>query len=331
MPRKWSVPGARALSLSSSEVVAVHRFWNNLRKMPIRDSIRALRLYYRSFGLFRKAFRDHWKAWLLPLGSGAFHSAKCNFEVWVPRHRWSMLPSVARLVMEGFEPRWTDSGLAVRVGKHVLLSPPMDKSIAIGLREVFVDDVYGIQKEDLDGRIVLDIGAHIGDSTIAFAARGARVHAFEPVPVLQDFLRRNVQGNDFDSSVAVHPVGLSDSDKVLEMWVSLTGSAGTTASETGRVDRERSGFVYQKLRLVDAVSYLRSQGILHADVLKVDCEGCEYVLFSEPSLLQLLRPRLVVMEFHEGCEGLRAFFAHHGYRVESAGSARVGYLRGVRQ
>jgi len=311
--------------------VAVHRFWNNRRKMPIRDSIRALRLYYRSFGLFRKAFRDHWKAWLLPFGSGTFHPAHRKFKVRVPPHHWTMLPSVSRLVLEGFEPQWTDSGLAVRVGKHLLLSPPMDKSIAIGLREVFGDDVYGIQKEDLDGQVVLDIGAHIGDSTVAFAARGARVHAFEPVPVLQDFLRRNVQENGFDSSVAVHPVGLSNSDKMLEMWVNLTGSAGTTASETGRVDRERSGFVYQRLRLVDAVSYLRSQGILHADVLKVDCEGCEYALFSEPSLLQLLRPRLVVMEFHDGCEGLRAFFARHGYRVESAGSARVGYLRGVRQ
>lgn len=41
------------------------------------------------------------------------------------------------------------------------------------------------------GDLVFDIGAHVGDRTLAFSALGARVVAFEPQPRLAAFLRRS--------------------------------------------------------------------------------------------------------------------------------------------
>ncbi|WP_028484459.1 FkbM family methyltransferase [Thioalkalivibrio sp. ALE17] len=44
------------------------------------------------------------------------------------------------------------------------------------------------------GDLVFDIGAHVGDRTLAFAALGARVVALEPQPQLLPWLRRAVRG-----------------------------------------------------------------------------------------------------------------------------------------
>jgi len=44
------------------------------------------------------------------------------------------------------------------------------------------------------GDLVFDVGAHVGDRSLAFAGLGARVIAFEPQPMLAAWLRRNLSG-----------------------------------------------------------------------------------------------------------------------------------------
>lgn len=46
-----------------------------------------------------------------------------------------------------------------------------------------------------DGDLVFDVGAHVGDRSLAFAALGARVVAFEPQPMLAAWLRRSLGRN----------------------------------------------------------------------------------------------------------------------------------------
>jgi FkbM family methyltransferase len=46
------------------------------------------------------------------------------------------------------------------------------------------------------GDLAFDIGAHVGDRTLAFAALGAHVVALEPQPMFAAWLRRNLGGND---------------------------------------------------------------------------------------------------------------------------------------
>ena len=46
------------------------------------------------------------------------------------------------------------------------------------------------------GDLAFDIGAHVGDRTLAFAALGARVVAVEPQPMFASWLRRNLGGNE---------------------------------------------------------------------------------------------------------------------------------------
>ena len=46
-----------------------------------------------------------------------------------------------------------------------------------------------------EGDLVFDVGAHLGDRSVAFAELGARVIAFEPQPRIARWLRRIVRNN----------------------------------------------------------------------------------------------------------------------------------------
>ena len=67
-----------------------------------------------------------------------------------------------------------------------------------------------MKQRDLTGKVVVDVGAYVGDSALAFARRGATVHAFEPSVTFCGFIRRNVEVNGFAGKIRLHEVGLSD-------------------------------------------------------------------------------------------------------------------------
>lgn len=300
--------------------------------MTMRDGLRALRMYARSRKLFREELQNPAGAWRLPLSSEVRFRARSGREVIVPGRYWTMLPTVCRLLKDGAVPAWEGAMLKVSYGGLVLFAPPLDKSIGWTLREIFVDDAYRIAGADLRGQVVLDVGAYIGDSTLAFAARGARVHAFEPVPLLQAFLEKNVTANRFEDRVTLHRVGLSDREEVVTVSVNLAGLAGATVQPVEARPRARATLRVQELKMVDALAYLGERGIRSADIIKLDCEGCEYRLLRDGALLEALRPRRVMMEYHRGGEPLHQTLVRHGYRVtwpERAGP--MGYMDAERE
>lgn len=56
------------------------------------------------------------------------------------------------------------------------------------------------------GNLVFDVGANVGVWSLLAAKRGARVHAFEPVPALVERLRRHAQLNDLEDLFALKAV-----------------------------------------------------------------------------------------------------------------------------
>lgn len=211
-----------------------------------------------------------------------------------------MLPTASRLVMFGAHPIWDNGRLHIRYDGIQLVSPPLGKMIGNSLREIFVEDVYRLGARDLTGKIVLDVGAYIGDSSVAFACRGAMVHAFEPFPEFRSYLADNIRLNALDGKIKIHGVGFADRD--------------VPAGADG-------------IRLVDAFRYLDEHHIERVDILKLDCEGCEYALFKDDRFLARLQPSEIVMEYHRGGEALYRFFCERGYTVDwPERMDNVGYM-----
>ncbi len=118
------------------------------------------------------------------------------------------------------------------------------------LFETFIRGQYG--DLDVKGKRVLDVGAAIGDSGIFFALSGAKsVNSFEPDDDLFGLCRMNIAINGLKNVV-------------------VTKAAVGSQGQLGRVETDQQ----PQAPTVDLDAAVQEMG--GADVLKMDCEGCEF-------------------------------------------------------
>lgn len=278
--------------------------------MSIRDGVRRLRLYCKSAALFRARLASPSIAAWLPLMPGA-----ARFDVvFVSGRRfriradcWPLLPTACRLEGIGADFEFLDDAKLVKVDDLTLFSPLWSRDEASYYKEVLLDDAYGVKDRDLSGQVIVDVGAYVGDSTIAFARQGATVHAFEPSVTFCGFIRRNLVENRLSSRVTLHEVGLSDRE-------------------------DEAAVRNDSLRFVEGVTYSLENLPQAIDLLKLDCEGAEYHLLADQRFLAHLRPRELRMEYHRGPEPVAHYLRVAGYEVDFLpASGPVGLLSARRK
>jgi FkbM family methyltransferase len=161
-----------------------------------------------------------------------------------------------------------------------------------------------------EGAVVLDVGANIGTSTIAFASRvgpAGRVLAFEPQPAIHNVLCANVALNGLNT-VTVYPHAVADRDGVAflpEVDYATPGNYGAMAL----APRETT-------QAVTAVA-LDSLDLPPCALLKVDVEGLEHkVIQGAAGLIGRDGPMLYV-EFNDGppTREMLAELMGRGYRL----------------
>ncbi len=141
--------------------------------------------------------------------------------------------------------------------------------------------------------VVLDIGANIGNHTLAFATVAAQVHAFEPIPRIHALLRQNVEQNRL-GNVTLHALALSDSDGAATIHMVKAGNFGASSFDKRS---EATEAVTVQRRRGDAL--LAELGVARVDLVKIDVEAHEvYVLRG---LMDTLRRDLpvITMEWND--------------------------------
>jgi len=139
---------------------------------------------------------------------------------------------------------------------------------------------------DVNGDVVLDIGAYLGDTPLMWLYKGAKsVIAVEPVPLHFQFLERNVAGLPvicINASLAVQ----------LPLHPSLEGSMKYgiyILHDTKNASRLRVPIV-QLTELVNTY---------HPTFVKLDCEGCEHYVLKQLIQLPQLGVKKLAVEFHK--------------------------------
>jgi FkbM family methyltransferase len=277
--------------------------------MTFRDRVRRLRMFYKSGALFEERLANassaHWLPWL-PAQREVQFAFRSGRELRMKAGQWPDLPAACRLERAGFDFEFLPDRKRVRFDGLVFDSPLWARDEEEYYREVFRDDVYGIRGRDLAGCTVVDIGAFVGDTAVAFARAGARVHAFEPSAGLCGFFRQNAAQNGVADRVVLHEVGLGDKDRQLR----------------------RKG---DCLTFVEGVSYTVANLPKNVEVLKIDCEGGEYHLLADPRFLAHLAPREIRLEYHHGPDGVVAPLERSGYAAEVAPrDAQFGLVQAMR-
>jgi tRNA G37 N-methylase Trm5 len=120
-----------------------------------------------------------------------------------------------------------------------------DKTSLLVFDEIYLMRIYG--KPNLENRVVIDVGASIGDTTLFFCKCGAKVYGYEISKARYDIAIENVRLNNLQ-------------DKVI-----LFNDAATAKNVNDLIEKEGLDGVF----------------------LKVDCEGCEYELLPKINLTRI--------------------------------------------
>ena len=128
------------------------------------------------------------------------------------------------------------------------------------------------------GDLVFDVGAHLGDRSVAFAALGARVVALEPQPQVVPWLRRLVARND---RIIVRAEAVGRATGTARLAISRRTPTVSTLAETWRKKLPEANPGFRRVRWKDAVEV----PVITLDALieiyglprfcKIDVEGYE--------------------------------------------------------
>lgn len=161
------------------------------------------------------------------------------------------------------------------------------------------------------GDLVVDAGANLGIYTIACAALGARVAAFEPSSVTREALTRNVMLNRLEDRVRVFPSALGDTTGTVGLTTDLDVGNHMVAPGQGSATDERVRVEPLDSVVAENLDWFSARTTL----LKIDVEGHDgAVLLGAGRILAEQRP-VVLVETWDGGREVRGMFARLGYRV----------------
>jgi len=160
--------------------------------------------------------------------------------------------------------------------------------------------------------VMIDVGAHVGSSLIAFAKSGWNIWAFEPDPQNRQKLNERVKNR---SNVCVINKAVSDNVKSNVAFYSSDVSTGISGLTAFHESHEES----VRIETTTLDKFISEHGLTEVDFLKIDVEGHEMDVLNGLDF-DKIKPRAIVAEFED--DKTRA----HGYlmpdlarRFEDAG------------
>lgn len=160
--------------------------------------------------------------------------------------------------------------------------------------EIWREDVYRLRSEMLrPGGLVVDVGANVGAFTLLCLAVQPHLHVvvIEPEHRNLEVLRENIRINGVIfgpmASVSTIPNAIGGGEVMTYMEDSVE-TGGSVVLREG--DTRTDPVVAQSRFLEDVVPDVE------VDVLKIDCEGCEWDVFDSPVIQ---RTRFIAAEFHQ--------------------------------
>lgn len=230
-----------------------------------------------------------------------------------------------------YNPTWNTVEQGFGKGLKIYL----DKS-AIGTSEEMVSGTYddyffnSLQKHKPKGKIIFDIGTHIGYNALVFAkmvGTKGKVVAFEPNTFNRERLEMNVAKNsEIAERITVEGYALGDKEGTADFLMTNTVDGGSSSGsflDDAHTNMEHSmyekelGFQRVKTKIITLDGYIKKQKV-KPDFLKIDVEGAEQlVLKGAETTLSKLKP-IIYMEVHSIFSALKVAeqLTTFKYRVE---------------
>jgi FkbM family methyltransferase len=208
----------------------------------------------------------------------------------------------------------TKDGLSITIRQN-----NMDAGV---LAEVWLEREYVRGYNLRDRPVVVDVGGFIGDFAI-FAVKylnASRVVVAEPSPANWALLVKNTAANHYTDRITALHMAVTDGRPVM---------MDVDAPEAGQARVSAYWSPQAKLVEVPGISLAKlviDQGLSDIDLLKIDCEGGEYLILETAPKELLHRVHNIVFEFHEiqGFSGklaaVKLRLRNEGFTIRTRGS-----------
>lgn len=224
----------------------------------------------------------------------------------------------------------SDSFIVLKNRDNVKLKCRLKEGYDLGhVLEIFEAETY---LQSFQNSTVIDIGASTADSSIYFAIKGAReVYGIEPMKESFDLAVYNVKINNLESKIHLINAALSNTTGKIELTISTKNPNANSINPTETV--KKGGINFDSKRVVDSVSLkdiISRYSLSKIDLLKIDCEGCEYSVLQCVEEETLAKINNIILEFHDGVQFLADMLKNLGYNVKYEHSTGFGILNAFR-
>ena len=133
-----------------------------------------------------------------------------------------------------------------------------------------------VQKELKNARVIFDVGANIGYTSLYYASMNgtAQIFSFEPHPDIFIRAQENIALNQFRNINLIN-LGLGEKKEVLKLYEVNEHNPGMN-----RIIREEKDFAFKKINVDTLDQFVAEKNIEHLDLIKIDVEGFEYAVIN---------------------------------------------------
>lgn len=173
------------------------------------------------------------------------------------------------------------------------------------------------------GMTVIDIGANIGYYTVQFAnivGKTGKIYAFEPNPIINKLLIENINLNNYQN-VIVENIALSNSDADVLMHLPNDGYEAHGSMMPNETFVSSKTIISKAITLDD---YVKNNKINSIDLIKIDTEGAELLVFNGAhNVLKSMKPKIVFecaeplcKSFNHSVIDVLSLLKEYGYKIE---------------
>jgi FkbM family methyltransferase len=163
---------------------------------------------------------------------------------------------------------------------------------------------------DSKDSVAMDIGANIGNHSLALSKYFRKVYSFEPNPITYDVLTINSKYAAAKKNIVPFNFGLSDEDGELPFLINTTNIGGSCILPNDHNNDEQQQRIIVQVKTADSVDFLREEKI---SLIKIDVEGHEInALRGAESIIKSNKPTIL---FEQGID-----------EIKEGGSEVIDYL-----
>lgn len=192
------------------------------------------------------------------------------------------------------------------------------------VNEVFVKEIY---KADVKDKVVIDVGAYFGESSVYFALQGAKkVIALEPDDLAYKIALKNIRENGLESKIILLNKAVSPTSRIVTYY--RTSSAATSSTDYEQMRRKGEVIEKKQVEAVTLDEIVDKEGEI--GLIKMDCEGCEYSVLN--SFSRFDKVEQIILEYHNGLQNLPDLLKSHNFSVKIKKERDgLGFLRAIKK